>query len=555
MKKIVFCLVLILTLIFFGKNLNPFSDNMFNFHDMTQPARIQQFTLNLQNFKIPPRLAPDFSFRLGYPVFNFYAPTSYWISGLIHLTRIDIVNTLKISFLLALIVAFCGSYLLLANFFTWMTALLGGILYISSLYIPLSIFVRGNLGELWFIALFPLTLHFLYRNSQNKSKHIFLLTILVMFFTFTAHNLLSLVSIPICFIWIWFQKNKKKNIIALITSLLLGSYFFLPLIFENSLTYAKEVAKLTNYSDHFLCWWQLWQSPWGFGGSAPGCINDGMSFKIGKPQVILALLGLGTLLYYVFKHKKYKWLVISLFFLLLTLGTLFMTTYQSQFIWSALSPLFSLFQFPWRFIAFSLVGIAFLASIFINTIKIPYKSFGILFIIVLLLITTSRYFYKSSMTKNNFNKTYLTQEYLEQKVAYAIAEYLPKTASYTYWRSSEKTGLSFDYSLPAESTPSAIQTLISQPFEKEFFVNPPTTVMLNIHYFPFWKIIVNNVLVRPARFDRLGRPIFTINEPSTIRLVYDETPIEKVADIITILSFIMILVSVANKKIWNRINT
>ena len=91
MKKIVFVIVLLLIIFFLGRNLNPFSSTMFTFHDSTQPARVQQFVLNLKTLKIPPRIAPDFSFKLGFPVFNFYAHFSYWLTVLINLTGFGIV--------------------------------------------------------------------------------------------------------------------------------------------------------------------------------------------------------------------------------------------------------------------------------------------------------------------------------------------------------------------------------------------------------------------------------------------------------------------------------
>ncbi|MBI3366080.1 hypothetical protein HY041_00430, partial [Candidatus Roizmanbacteria bacterium] len=263
MKKTIFCIIFVFIVFFFGRNLNPFSNSMFTFHDETQPARIEQFVLDLKNLQIPPRFAPDFSFKLGYPVFNFYAPTSYWITSIFYF-----------------------------DFFFFFT---GEDLYISSLYYPLDIFVRGNLGEVWFLALFPLGLFFLVKNAKKPSRFIFFATVIGLFLLFTAHNLLSTMAIMICLFFILLLPHKKINSCAFIFSLLLAGYFFLPLLLENHLTYAKEIATATKYWQHFVCPQQLWQSPWGFGGSTAGC-TDGMSFKIGKMQLVLG--GLGMLLFF-----------------------------------------------------------------------------------------------------------------------------------------------------------------------------------------------------------------------------------------------------------------
>ena len=437
MKKTVFVIVLLLIIFFLGRNLSPFSSTMFTFHDSTQPARVQQFVLNLKQLKIPPRVAPDFNYGLGFPVFNFYAPFSYWLTGLINLTGFDIVSSLKLSFLLALLVGFFGSYLFLRNFFDFYPALLGGVLYITSLYFPLDIFVRGNLAELWTLALFPLTLYFLYKNSQKYNPKIFFFTTIITSFLLTSHNLLSPIFYFLSIIFVLLLDNKKRNLTTLFISLFLSVYFWLPAIAEMNLTWTKEVATLTNFRDHFLCLNQLWDFPWGYGGSTKGCLNDGISFKIGRLQIIFFVLGVLLFLYKTLV-KKNKTNKISLFFIIYSLLFLFLTLYQSQPIWEFFSPIISIVQFPWRFIGPSLLGISFFASYFFQNIKIPMKSLFIFLIILATIFINSKYFKGQEIKKVDFEKKYLSQEYVEKKVAYAIAEYLPKTIDYNYWRSLEK---------------------------------------------------------------------------------------------------------------------
>lgn len=437
MKKIIFAIVLLLIVFFLGRNLNPFSPNMFTFHDETQPARIQQFVLNLKNSKIPPRVAPDFSFKLGFPVFNFYAPFSYWLTGLINLTGFDIVSSLKLSFLFALLVGFFGSFLFLKNFFDFYPSLIGGVFYITLLYFPLDIFVRGNLAEVWFLALLPLSFYLVYKNSLKNNQKIFFLTTIILSFTLTSHNIYSLMFIPIILIFILLLKNKRVNLLAFLFSLFLSAYFWLPAIIEMNLTWVKEVATLTNFRDHFLCINQPWDSPWGYGGSTKGCINDGMSFKIGRLQIIFFSLGILLFLYKTI-FKKYKINKIYLFFIIYSLLFLFLTLYQSQPIWELFSPIMSVIQFPWRFIGLSLLGIIFFSSYFFRYLKIPAKSLIIFLIILATIFINSKYFKGQEIKKIDFEKKYLSQKYIEKKAAYAIAEYLPKTIDYNYWRSLEK---------------------------------------------------------------------------------------------------------------------
>lgn len=437
MKKIIFVVVLLLIVFFLGRNLNPFSSTMFTFHDSTQPARIQQFVSELKQLHIPPRIAPDFNFKLGFPVFNFYAPFSYWLTGLINFIGFDVVSSLKLSFLLALLVGFFGGYLFLRNFFDFYPALLGGVLYITSLYFPLDIFVRGNLAEVWFLTLMPLAFHLVYKNSLKNNQKIFFLTIIILSFALTSHNIYFLMFIPIILIFILILKNKKTNLLSLLFSLFLSAYFWLPAIAEMNFTWAKEVATLTNFRDHFLCINQLWNFPWGYGGSTKGCINDGISFKIGRLQIIFFVFGVLLFLYKTL-IKKTKYNKIYLFLVSCFLLFLYLTLYQSQPIWELFSSVMSVVQFPWRFIGPSLLGIAFFGSYFFQNLKIPMKSLIIFFLILATIFINSKYFKGQEIKKIDFEKKYLSQEYIEKKVAYAVAEYLPKTIDYNYWRSLEK---------------------------------------------------------------------------------------------------------------------
>ena len=143
------------------------------------------------------------------------------------------------------------------------------------------------------------------KSSEKKTPPYFLfITVLICHLLLTSHNILSLLSIPVIVIYSLLLPEKKRIFTILLVGLVSAAYFFLPLIAESSLTYATYVATLTKFKDHFLCVNQLWQSPWGYGGSAPGCSADGMSFKLGKPQVLMSILGLCLYFWVLAKHNK-----------------------------------------------------------------------------------------------------------------------------------------------------------------------------------------------------------------------------------------------------------
>lgn len=544
MKRIAFAFVFCALTVLLGAQLSPFSSTMFTFHDETQAARVAQFSQNIQNLHIPPRMAPEFSFGMGYPVFNFYAPFAYWITSGINLIGFSTLAALKLSFLLALLAGFSGMFLFLRDRFSFESALFGATLLVTSLFVPVEIFVRGNLAEIWYLGLVPWVFFLISRNARATSRLIYGATIAILFFIFTVHNIFSLLSIPLFLAYILLFDKKKRNIAAFVQSGLLAAYFIIPALLESGLTYASLIAKQTQFSDHFLCVRQLWSVPsggWGYGGSVAGCLYDGMSFSLGKPQLILGALGILTFLMLIMRKKDSPRLNVlsknrvSLFILIISASALFLTLKESQIIWNLLSPLFSLFQFPWRFLLFGIFGCAYFGALFTHAIQgrfitVPERTWIGIFVGASLIMTVSvfTYFRGQSMPATLYESTYLSRNYIHNSVAYKIPEYLPKTADYEAWRSLEGSqDVSYSEGL----------------FEKH---------TLNIHYFPFWHIDVNGETVEPNTFDELGRPLLTSDPTAKLLVTYRQSSIEQLGNGITLLTAGFVLGTLLYKPLWKK---
>ena len=545
--RIILFIFTILLIFFLGKILLPFSNYMFDFHDESQPTRVYEFVQNIKNMHIPPRLAPDYSFKLGLPVFNFYAPFSYWITSIINLIGFDIADSLKLSFLLAFVIAFSGFFKFLRLFFTLSASLVGAALYVSSPWIAVETFIRGDLGEVWFIALFPWVLALVYKNSKSNSKVTFIATTLIMSFVLTTHNILSLIGSILLFIFILFFKNRFKNLAAFFLAFLISAYFLIPAFFELGLVRAQEIASGINFNDHFVCWKQLWSSPWDYGFSLPGC-NDGLSFMLGKMQIIFGAAGLLAFIGSYF-YKKITKLKIGLYIFIITIVSIFFTTYTSAPVWRILKP--SLLQFPWRLLAFGLFGLSFFAGYCFSLLK-ENKLNKILLILLTLFILffNSKFFTKFQFTKNVFYQRVLAPVYLYQRVAYKVSEYLPKTVNYSEWLKLEvkaAKGPNIDKTIgdnfviyPLDKKP--FKVLSNQEFYKEVQTKSQK-FLINVHYFPFWKILINNQKYNVVKTDSLGRPIIEANSNNlNIKIFYAQTRIELIGNIITILGLASLVI-------------
>lgn len=548
MKKIlIFCLALGVVFFFLGRELNPFDPYLFLTHDNTQAARLQEFALNLKSGIIPPRLAPNFSFQHGLPVFNFYSPFAYWVGSFFHLVGISSAISLKLLLFLGLFGSFISFFMFGSLFFGFWGGLLGASIYSSSLWMAVEIFVRGNVGEIWFMVLFPLGLYLLKRNDSEKNGFFFIMTSIGLSFLFTVHNVLSLISVVFVILFSLLLTHKKKAILSIMVGLLLASYFLVPALLENKLTYANEIASRTKYSDHFLCAWQLWRADtWSYGGSGTGCLKDDMSFQIGKTQLLLAGIGLGIFIYSLRKKGKHH---IPLFILGLTVLSILLTLGISKPFWDLFSPIVSMFQFPWRFLPFVVFGTAFLASYIIHISS--NKKVQIMVVIILsigVLFISGKFFSKPwRYNSDEYTSMFLTQKYIGQKAAYEIPEYFPRSGDYVTWRSYDKSEVGF------HTNPLAYKA--NTPFYKEVVVDQ-NQITLPIHYFPFWEIRINGTTSTPEHFDTLGRPVFSdLPSPSTIVVRYNETPIEKAGNSITVITFIALMILSLNKKIWKKTNS
>jgi hypothetical protein len=334
------------------------------------------------------------------------------------------------------------------------------------------------------------------------------------------------------------------------------------LIAESSLTYAKTQAENTPYTDHFLCLSQIWSSSsWELGGSGPEC-NDGMSFKLGKIQLTLGLLGfLGWILNFIIKKNK-NFKVNSRFLAISFIG---LTSFCMMFpyslpIWKLFSFILAPFQFPWRFNSFFLFFISFYSGYFISLIHFKKVHFiilpSVLLLIAMILISSKPYFrHPWRVTYDEYYMKYVSDEYIYKKIAYAIPEYLPRTVDYGKWMNFRDLDYNLSYS-PFIGNSSRISIITNQPYKKEMKSLVDQHIIINTTYFPFWEIKIDGKQFVPTIFDNLGRPILSrLISNSIVTVQYNETPIEKAGNSITVITFLTLIVVILNKKLWKKINS
>ena len=548
-KHIFLILVLLLFVYFFGQNLNPFDYQTFIGHDETQAARIIEYKLNLENGIFPPKIAPNMSFGMGYPIFNYYAPTPYLITTFINYLGLDTASSIEVSFFLALIYAFLGMFIFLKKNYDPLISLVGALVFVSSTYFATDIFVRYNLSETWFFASMPLAFWAL---SAKNSKKNLIFSALFLYISFTTHTLLSLMFIIIAATFAILQKNKEALLIFA-SGLLLSSHFLIPLVFQLDFVQASNIAKITDYRNHFICISQLWYSPLGFGGSTFGCENDGMSFMIGKILIISGVLGLFFSFINlrpsrIFKNQQF---IDNLFFTTLFFMSLFMMTEYSMFIWKTFENQLSIIQFPFRFLTFLVLSLAVFTAIFLKNLPKLLKIIISFVIISGTILMQPKFFIGNTISTKDYADNFATSKYIKDRSATKVAEYLPVSVDYKTWRALEaQKNTQFSYPLLLKKG-QAVTILKNTPFEKKFLAKGKGELTLNTHVSPWLEIKINDKQVKSFDTDELGRPLIDIPSQTydTISIRFIETLIDKVGNTLTLLTGIILF---ALTPIWHR---
>ncbi len=426
-----FFLILIISVITF---LPFFQKGFFSIHDDTQVARVYEMGKELKRGVFPVRWVEDLGYGYGYPIFNFYSPFPYYIGGILNILGFNALISTKLVFILAIILSGMSMFILVKDLFGTLSGIVSSVVYLYFPYHALNIYVRGDLDELWAYSFIPLVFFGMMKIFKTHNVRWSLITSIFLFLVIISHNLTSFMLLFFLLIFVaisvFYTKKKKKYLVlvsaACIGGLLASSFYSLPAVFESSSTnLSSQIGGGANFKDHFVCLSQFWESTWGFGGSAPGCI-DGMSFRLGKLNIALVILSLVISLIKFNETRKNMFVVFSIFSLFISI---FMMSSVSEIIWRTI-PFASFLQYPWRFLNFTslfvsvIVGFIFVEAFWF--IKSRFLIFALTVLVIgLTIYNNSKLFTPQFLYLKDVNY-YTNNSYLLWNVSKISDEYLPK---------------------------------------------------------------------------------------------------------------------------------
>ena len=523
------------------------SAGFFPLHDGAHVARVYEMVQALKDGQFPVRFVADLGYGYGYPLFNFYAPLPYYFASSVYLFGVDVLVATKIMFLFGILFSFISMYLLVRRILhSYLSGLLAGVLYVYAPYHAIDIYIRGAVGEYWAMAFIPLLILGIYNVLTSTTDRKLIQASSIVIFSYSgillSHNITGMIVtvglgifllITIIHAALLGHSFKKKIILGLILILSLGicAFFWLPAISE--LGFTSISALITGgsiFSDHFVYLDQLWSSPWGFAGSAPGRL-DGISFMVGKIHIVLSVIT--VCLFFINRSFRLKYKVLFLFVCTLLFLSIYMATEYSFMVWK-LSPILAFVQFPWRFLLFTTFCLSFLPAFLFCELKRTIQVLSFLLLSIVIIGYNGRYFHPKEYIFRD-SKAYIQPSVLQWDVSKDSDEYLPVSFK------RPKNGDEIRADRYVLNSGIAITDAHRTSNELNFKAINTTGEdgLLALSYFPGWKVYANAVPVESKEIEgKISIPMS--NTWTTYRAVFYNTPVRTIANVTSLVSIVVL---------------
>lgn len=497
------------------------------------------------------RWLADEGFGYGFPVFNFYAPLSYYAGLVFHWFGLGFVTTLEWTLAAGLLLSVVTMYLFARELFGPWGAALAAVAYAWAPYHLADTWTRGALAEQWAFIWIPLLLLALLKIARagaaspppgsGKNQARWAPTLwggLALAGLILTHNLTVLLAAPILLAWAAFllaveikeaRLRCLGHFVALgLLGLLLSAAFWLPAIVEaHTVLAGQSPESFAEWSQRLEQFATLLAESW----RHPYTIQDRrVEHALGQAQALIAALGLAAGVWRWRRIPRTARLALPLWLGLL-LFALLMQSQWSAALWQHVPGLL-LLQFPWRWQAAGAVATALLSGYLVfalpPTTERSETAAGWL-LRTALVVTVAALLASSALPSLPWqpNSTYAASEepaddatvgratmtlydygrglWLREHGSPWMFEYMPVDAlplREEFFLSARPGGDASGAAALSMTEPLAVQVTPGRqrPLERRFTVNSaePWTLQLHQFYFPGWQALIDGVPV-PAQ--------------------------------------------------------
>ncbi|MEK7533148.1 MAG: 6-pyruvoyl-tetrahydropterin synthase-related protein [Patescibacteria group bacterium] len=492
-------------------------------------ARMAAYYKALSEGQILPRWAGELNYGYGMPLFNFIYHVPYLVTSLVIALGGGLVFSFKISMLVSFLLSGIFMYMFALRFFKHEgKAFITTVLYQFAPFHLVDLVVRGDIAEGYALAFLPLVLFGLQRGFEEKNtRYNILLTGFAVTLLITSHNAISLVFFTVAVLYsVVFAPDNRKLFVAwagLGLGLMLSAFYWLPALIERKYTYGDLFMK-EMYASHF--------APF-FNFLLPNLTNSeamqtgGITVSFGLVQVIAFITAIVLLTRtYIRDEREKKAVAFGLF---LTLGALFLMQPVSKFLWAGI-PILRMFQFPWRLLNVVVFALAFVGGAVLVKKKTTILTTGIIAAAAILSVIVffrpplgmdtidEKYFWDYPLNTTYFGETDVIWS-AGPAGAYPVSQFEVIEGRGTI-SDGQKKGTTHTFTVTAETD---------------------VNVVDRTQYFPGWRVTSDGQKI-PIQFqDQNWRGLITFRVPSgthSIRVMWGESPVRRVAEAITALSLI-----------------
>lgn len=501
-------------------------DKFYSSHDgIAHVARFAAYFKAFSDGQIPPRWAADLNSGYGSPLFIFFYPLPGYLASFIHIFNIEFETIFKIIVSLSFFLAPVSLFIWLESKVKSEVAFAASIIYLVVPYRILDTLVRGDVAELLSFVFVPLVFLAIDKAQENKNLTSIILGGIVYGFLILSHNAIAFIFAPVLFFYaIIFAKNREdlsRSLLIFFLGLLLSFFFWFPSIVEGKFVLSRLFVE-NIYKDNFIPLFNLIYSNWGFGPEVN--VRGGQSPQIGILYFLVPLLSA----FFIRKLRKQKEVI---FWLIVFLASIFMTTSLSKYLWDSL-PVIKLMGYPWRFTALSSFASCMIILYFLKTLKSKFILWSVVLLFILISVPLVRVKGYENKRSDTFYNSYQ-----------GTTDYHRRTS--TIWTEG-------DFANPAKSQIDIIggEAQISNLKRNSILHRFSTTIsrdsqfLDNTVYFPGWKVTVDGKEI-PIEFQDMNhRGLITFRVPKDLHDVsvrFEETRVRLISDFVSGIAMLIIL--------------
>ncbi len=462
--------------------------------------RLSAFNQALKTGQFPVRFLDSLNHGYGYPVMDFLYPLPFYLGELVHLAGFGFITSVKILFGASFLFSAMFMYLFVQKAWGTWSGITAAILYAWLPYRLFDVYQRGSLGETMAFIFIPLIFYFINRLVEDKQLIFIVSAALSLAALIASHNTVAFIFLPVivvfCGLKFFSSPNRKPLVPRFVAFFVLAfgvsCWFWLPALFDLQFTKAGEVL-VANFADYFIT-------------------SQNFTTTLG----ILAPLVLVMTVLVIWHRNSSR---IALFFLLVTLVSVFLASSFSRSLWQVMPLLQKLVQFPWRFLSITVFGSSVLAGFLVKQFSAIKVNIGLALILIVLSLVTSYSLLKINPT--TYPETYYTTN---DDTTTVKNEYMP------IWVKTDPTARPATTLVPVSGQATIIGSTV--------VVQTPTILQINLVYFPGLQILANgqpqNITYQDNGFPKISLALGQY----AITSKFTETTPRLVADLISLASIL-----------------